>query len=116
MRHGKVEMVLSTSAPVRLVVQGHSRRSPQVSKACIALLLPACDSRAFHVWGTARKMSLPMWECARRCGGCGRTARRCRESTLRVRPIDPFGPSLCYAWGGQQVATAAEVRVGVCFQ
>ncbi len=32
---------------------------------------------------------------------------------LWVRPIDPFGPSLCYAWGGQQVATAAEVRVGV---
>ncbi len=45
-----------------------------------------------------------------------------------MRPIDPFGPSLCYAWGGQQVATAAaavavvaavavpEVRVGVCFE
>ncbi|NBO65622.1 MAG: hypothetical protein EBU88_12410 [Acidobacteria bacterium] len=33
MRHGKVEMVLSTSAPVRLVVQGHSRRSPQVTRS-----------------------------------------------------------------------------------
>ena len=54
----------------------------------------------------------PRWSVHGPFGGCGRAARCCRESSLRVRPIDPCGPSACmrgvgsrwrggWGWGGR---------------